>query len=177
LVPLPGADELARVRPVVGTSSPAFGALDGQALTMGRIRGGNAAAATVLRVSTLPSRCESEAPVNVQGAGAFDSNAELTDHFYSALAELHAQTREWEEKAPKGELMHPPKMAQLWQVALDACQKRGESMEDAYGRRLKLSNLPPDLLALVDPRQVVIEGTRLPEDVEAWGEWVAKEKP
>ena len=36
-------------------ATPAFGMLDGQALTLGRIRGANAAAATVLRVSAIPS--------------------------------------------------------------------------------------------------------------------------
>jgi hypothetical protein len=34
-----------------------------------------------------------------------------------------------------------------------------------------------DLLALTEPRQVVIDGTRLPEDSENWNLWVAKEKP
>ena len=54
LVPLAGPGDLARVRPKVETCSPAFGMLDGQALALGRIRGANAAAATVLRVSDDP---------------------------------------------------------------------------------------------------------------------------
>jgi hypothetical protein len=37
--------------------------------------------------------------------------------------------------------------------------------------------LPDDLLALTDPRQVVVDGTRLPEDVERWDRFVAEEDP
>ena len=73
--------------------------------------------------------------------------------------------------------MHPAKMAALWQQALAACEQRGEPVVDAYGRRLRLSRLPPDLLALTDPRVVVVVGTRLPEDVENWAAWVAQERP
>jgi hypothetical protein len=177
LVPLPGADELSRLRPRVTTPDPAFGVLDGQALSMGRIRGANAAAATITRVSAVPNPCETESPASASAQAAFDSNGLLTDHFYGVLAELHDEVRGWEEKAPSGEQIHPSKMAELWSLALDACAKRGEPVSDAYGRRLRLSQLPPDLLALTDPRQVVVEGTRLPEDVESWSAWVAKEKP
>ena len=35
----------------------------------------------------------------------------------------------------------------------------------------------PDLLSLTDPRSVIVVGTRLPEDVENWSAWVAREKP
>ena len=94
------------------------------------------------------------------------------------LAELHAQTRQWEAQAPADEKMRPATMA----IAVDAgararASARGETVDDAYGRRLKLSRLPPDLLALTDPRAVVVVGTRLPEDVENWAAWVAKERP
>jgi len=68
-------------------------------------------------------------------------------------------------------------MAGLWKQALIACGKRGEPVTDAYGRKLRLGRLPADLLALTDPRAVVVVGTRLPEDVENWAAWVAKEKP
>jgi len=37
--------------------------------------------------------------------------------------------------------------------------------------------LPYDLLSLTEPRQLVVDGTRLPEDLENWQQWVAKEKP
>ncbi|MHB8878173.1 MAG: MG2 domain-containing protein [Myxococcaceae bacterium] len=177
LAPLPGPDELVRVRPRVEVTSKAFGALDAQALTMGRIRGGNAAAATILRVSTLPSPAELDAPVYGNGASSFDPVEELTDHFYVALGELHTQARSWEESAPAAEKMSPRIMAALWERALDECEKRKEPVTDAYGRRLKLSRLPSDLLSLTDPRAVIVAGTRLPEDVENWSGWVAKEQP
>jgi len=177
LVPLPGPTELARVQPKVETSAPAFGTLDGQALALGRIRGANAAAATVLRVTTIPSPPELDAVVNGGATSRFDPVEELTDRFYLALAELHHQARQWESTAPPDEKMRPPTMAQLWSKALAACAKRGERTDDAYGRTMKLWRLPPDLLALTDPRAVIVVGTRLPEDVENWAQWVARERP
>jgi hypothetical protein len=177
LVPLPGPGDLARLQPKVETTTPAFGVLDGQALTLGRIRGANAAAATVLRVSSIPTPPELDALVSADGETRFDPVEELTDHFYVVLAELHAQARAWEDKAPPAEKMRPATMAELWKKALAACEKRGERVDDAYGRRLRLSRLPDDLLALTDPRAVIVVGTRLPEDVENWSAWVAKERP
>ncbi len=177
LATLPGPDDLARVRSPVETSSPAFGVLDGQALVLGRIRGANAAAATVLRVGSIPSLPDLDAVVSAQAETHFDAIEELTDHFYDVLAELHAQSRSWETAAPAGELMRPATMAKLWKQALAACAARGQPVVDAYGRKLRLSRLPSDLLALTDPRAVIIVGTRLPEDVEDWAAWVAKEKP
>jgi hypothetical protein len=73
--------------------------------------------------------------------------------------------------------MKPAQMAKLWTEALDACEKRKEPVADAYGRRLRLSRLPADLLALTDPQMVVVSGTRRPEDVESWSAWVQREKP
>ncbi len=177
LAPLPGADELARLAPQAQVSSPAFDALDAQALSMGRIRGAHAATATVLRVSQLPPLEPPDQPVSSHGEGAFDAVAELTDRFYVVLAELHREARSWEEKAPQAEKMRPETLAKLWDAALTATEAKGQSTADAFGRRLRLSQLPPDLLALTDPREVVVEGTRLPEDIENWAAWVAREKP
>jgi hypothetical protein len=73
--------------------------------------------------------------------------------------------------------MKPETMAKLWDKALDACKARGERIDDAFGRRLRLHRLPGDLLELTDPRQVVVVGTRLPEDVENWWDWVMRRKP
>ena len=92
------------------------------------------------------------------------------------LSELYAQARAWEASAPPAEKMRPRTLAGLWTKALAAVEKRGLPVVDAYGRRLRLRILPPDLLALTDPI-VVVTGTRLPEDVENWTAWVAKEKP
>ncbi len=176
LATLPGADELSGLRPQVTSSAP-FAGLDAQALSMGRVRGANAAAATLLRVSSLPPPPAVEAAVSVQGQTVFDPNEPLVDRFYAVLAELHLQTREWEQKAPAAEKMTPRTMANLWAKAVAAVEARKESAKDAWGRPLRLHRLPADLLALTDPRQVVVEGTRLPEDTQNWSAWVAKEKP
>ncbi|NVJ02746.1 hypothetical protein HV824_32135 [Myxococcus sp. AM009] len=177
LAPLPGPDALGQLRPVPTVSSPAFGVLDGQALAMGRIRGANAASAAVLRVSDVPRREHTEPRVTVNAVTAFEPESELTEPFYTVLGELHAQVRAWEEKAPEGQTLDPAGMARLWEGALAACEQRGDKVTDAFGRRLKLSRLPVDLLALTDPRAVVSSGTRLPEDVENWNAWVAREAP
>lgn len=176
LIPLVGADDFGRILPKVGTSTAAFGSFDGQALTLGRIQGANAAAATVLRVTSIPSAPETDAVVNGNAATAFDPLEELTDRFYVVLAELYVQARQWEASAPPSEKMRPQAMAELWQKALAACAKRGQRVDDAYGRKLRLRLLPPDLLALTDPH-VVVTGTRLPEDVENWAAWVAQRRP
>lgn len=176
LTPLPGADDLSRLAPKVETPSPAFGQLDGQALTMGRIQGANAAAAVIQRVSSIPTPAELDAVVSGTAETTLDAVAELTDRFYVVLAELYAQARAWEDKAPAKEMMKPETMARLWRDALAACAKRGERVDDAFGRKLRLHVLPADLLSLTDPH-VVVTGTRLPEDVENWAAWVARKRP
>lgn len=177
LVPLPGPSDMASLRDLPQMNGTAFGALDAKALAMGRIRGENAIAATVLKVTTIPSPAEIDAYTSANGETTFDPIAPLTDHFYEVLIELHATVRTWEESAPKDEKMSPRKMADLFASARDAVKARGGNVDDAYGRPLTLSRLPLDLLALTNPHLVVIEGTRLPEDVENWEAWVRKVKP
>lgn len=174
---LRGPDDLGSLRPPIVMQEKAFGALDAQALTLGRIRGANAAEATILRVESIPSPGEVDVLLYESAETKFDPIEELTDHFYIVLAQLHVQTRAWEKSAAKGETMSPKKMAALWKEALDACKKRGQDVTDAYKRPLRLHWLPSDLLALTAPRQVVADATRLPEDVENWQAWVAKERP
>jgi hypothetical protein len=173
---LPGADELAGLRPQA-TGAPAFGSLGAQALSLGRIRGANATAATLVRVSALPSPPELEAAVSLNGNTTFEPNEAQVDRFYAVLGELYTQVRDWENAAPAAEKMSPLTMARLWNKSLDAVEGRKESARDAWGRRLRLHRLPADLLALTEPRQVVVNGTRLPEDTQNWSQWVAKEKP
>jgi hypothetical protein len=174
---LPGADDLGSLRPPIEMEAPAFGVLEAQALTLGRIRGDAAAEATVLGVASVPAPADLDAAVSASAETTIDPIAELTDRFYRVLAELHAQVRVWERTAPPGEMMTPERMAALWGKALDAAGKGGAPVVDAFGRRMQLHLLPPPLLALVDPRQVVAVGTRLPEDVENWSAWVARRKP
>ncbi len=177
LAPLPGPGAMSDALVEAPTLSPAFGVLDGTALVMGRIRGENAAAAAVLRVTDVPTPAELDREVSVYDSTRFDPVEELTDRFYTVLAELHVQTRQWERDAAEGEQMSPKIMAGLWGDALDACRARGEDVTDAYGRPLRLHRLPGDLLAMTDPHEVVLDGGRLPEDVENWTAWVHKEQP
>lgn len=177
LVTLPGADDLGRVRPQVTMTSNAFGTLDGQALALGRIRGANAAMATILRVQSLPTAAELDAVVYGRAETLYDPVAELTDRFYVVLGELHEEARRWEASAPASEKMMPATMVKLWNKALAAAEAKGTKVVDFYGRRLRLSKLPGDLLALTDPRMVVIDGARRPEDVQNWSQYVARERP
>lgn len=177
LVPLPGADALGVLRSKVQMTAKAFGYLDGQALTLGRIRGGYAAEATVLRVSSIPSPEKLDIVLNGSAETKFDPNVALVDRFYVVLAALHEQVRSWEKSAPKAEVLRPPLLAKLWKQALAATEAKGKSVKDAFGRRLRLHRLPADLLALTDPRQVVTVGTRLPEDIENWPRWVQRIRP
>jgi hypothetical protein len=176
LAPLPGPDELAALRPQA-TGIAAFSVLDAQALALGRVRGANAAAATLLRVSSLPPPPTVAAAVPVRGTSTFDPNEQLVDRFYAVLGELYAQERAWEASAAADEKLTPSVQARLWSRALDAVEARPASARDAWGRRLRLHRLPPDLLALTDPRSVAVTSTRLPEDMQSWPQWVAKEKP
>lgn len=176
LAPLPGAAELSELRPKP-TFTEAFPGIDAQALALGRVRGANAAAATLLKVSAPPSPIEADSPVAVSGSTHFDPTEALTDHFYAALRELHAQTRAWEGSAPKAEKLVPRTQARLWAAALDALEARNENVRDGYGRRLRLHRLPSELLELTAPQAVVLDGTRMPEDVENWAKFVAREKP
>jgi hypothetical protein len=176
LAPLPGADELSGLRPQV-TAQSAFGSLDAQALSLGRIRGKHAAAATLVRVSSLPAPPQVEAAVSLNGSTTFDPNEAQVDRFYAVLGQLYEQVRAWEASAPEKEQMTPATMARLWGRALDAVEAKQESARDAWGRRLRLHRLPTDLLALTEPRAIVVNGTRLPEDMQNWSQWVAKEKP
>jgi hypothetical protein len=168
LVPLPGPDALDGLRLLPPSQGAAFPSLDVGALTMGRIRGANARAATVLRVSALPSATDRDAWVAVRAEAPFDTIGPLTDAFYTVLAALHAHVRAWEQSAEPGKMLELDAYAKLWDRALDEV----ESADDAFGRKLALARLPDDLLALCDPRQVVIDGTRLSEDVEPWIPWV-----
>lgn len=177
LAPLPGPDAMAKLRPQATMLSQAFGTLDAQALSMGRVRGANAAAAIVARVASPPTAAELDRYVSANHQTAFTPLEALTDSFYGVLTELHVQTRAWERQAPAAEKMHPATMAGLWKKAVAACESRKEGVQDAYGRTLRLSQLPGELLALVDPRMVVVQGTRLPEDVENWTAYVSKEEP
>jgi hypothetical protein len=172
LVKLPGADEFARVTVQAQSSSPAFGMLDARALQTGQIAGDNAAQATILRISSLPPGPPGVESLSVSGAGILSLDGDYADSFYTFFEEVRAEVRKWEKEAPEGEVMTPKKMTELWERVLKA-----KPAEDPWGRPLHLSTLPGDFLLLTDPRMVVSDGTRLPEDIENWSNYVRREAP
>ncbi|MCC7070453.1 MAG: hypothetical protein IT383_03965 [Deltaproteobacteria bacterium] len=174
LTTLPGPDALERVLPTVQMQRRAFDALDATALALGRIRGKNAAAATVLLVSQVPTPDELDASVNSSASSSLDPLAPLADRFYTVLEALYGEVRAFEHEAPKDEKLTPKKMLGLWDRALAAAKAKGGTVTDAFGRPLSLAVLPDELVALTDPRVVVADGTRLPEDVEAWVPFVRR---
>ncbi|MCB9758944.1 MAG: hypothetical protein H6739_03820 [Alphaproteobacteria bacterium] len=175
LVPLPGPGVLGEVTVTAKSDTPAFGMFDALALATGRIRGENAAMAAVQRVSVLDTTSPHAAPVSRSGYHTFDPDEELASAFYEVLGDVHLAVREWESSAPEGELLTNPEMAELWTGVLDAREAAGAPVTDAYQRRLDLWELPDDLLALTEPRILVRDGTRVPEDIDPWMRWVREE--
>lgn len=168
LASLPGADAYGRVMVRAEADEPAFGAFDPRALVLGQVRGANAARAAVMRISSLPDDVAGDRRVYGDTRSAHDDLSVLTANFYRALAALRDDVRGWEAQAPEGQQMKPPRMAAMWNAVLDRFREAGEPAVDAFDRELTLQSLPDDLLAQLDPRQVVADGTRLPEDVVDW---------
>ncbi|MFZ5477210.1 MAG: MG2 domain-containing protein [Myxococcota bacterium] len=168
LAPLPGVGDFVSATVRAASGEPAFGTMDARALQVGMVRGENAAQATVLRVTGLPEVAPGADRVTASADGAFDPHGELADAFYELYGHARAAVREWEKTS--SEPLTAKQMASLWAKTLAA-----HPAEDAFGRPLALANLPPDLLALTDPRFMVSDGARLPEDVEDWAAFVAEE--
>ena len=80
--------------------------------------------------------------VHVDAAFSYD----LRDMEAISLAGIDAS---W---APADEKMTPKTMSRLFSQALATLEKKGEKVTDVYGQKLKLSQLPPDLLALCAPQ-------------------------
>lgn len=169
---LPGPGDMDRLTTTVSMHAPAFHVLDATALSLGRVRGKNAAAATVLLVSSVPTPIEIDVSASTSAQTPFDPAAPLADRFYTVLEDLYVVVRGFEEKAPKDEKLTPEKMLALWDDALRSAKKRGKDTTDIFGRPMQLALLPEELINLTDPRLVVADGTRLPEDIEAWTRFV-----
>ncbi|MFT5459968.1 MAG: hypothetical protein ACI9K2_006483, partial [Myxococcota bacterium] len=136
--------------------------------------GEHAARAAVARITQLPPSA-GLARVSASGAVVVPVVETLTRSFYRALEALVVRVREWEAAAADGDTMRPATMAALWSSTLEALDDAGTPAVDAFGRRLELAGLPEDLLEQVDPRRVVSDATRLPEDVESWTQFVRRE--
>jgi hypothetical protein len=175
LAPLLGPDEPGRVLVRASSRDPAFGAFDAKALVLGQVQGENAARAAVLRVQSLPMDPAGDRAVSSSLRVRPDATIELTDSFYAVYALLGDAVRAWQTAAPEGEQMDPPRMASFWAAALTRQQAVGGPFTDAWGRPISLGVLPDGLLSQLDPREVVTDATRLPEDVIDWVGWVHQE--
>jgi hypothetical protein len=175
LAPLLQPDAYGRVTVRATSDNPAFGAFDPKALTLGQITGENAAKAAVLRLTNLPMDPAGDEALYANGRTTHDDTEVLTRNFYRALDRLHRDVGAWEASAAAGELVTNEKMVGFWKGALAALRKEGDPAVDAFDRELTLDVLPADLLAQVDPRAVVDDATRLPEDVVAWDRFVDQE--
>lgn len=175
LAPLLGPDDYGRVTVRATSSAPAFGAFDPRALVLGQLQGDNAARATVLRINHLPMDAAGDSPASTHGQERADTVEILTHNFYRVLTEVVSRVRAWEASAPDSEQMDPARMVAFWDEALEALDDGDAPAVDGFGRSLTLDVLPLDLLEQVDPRQVVADGTRLPEDIESFTRYVDEE--
>ncbi len=174
LVSLPGADEYGRVTIQARSSRPAFGRFDAAALLLGRIRGENAAQAAIQRIDRVPSQTFTEPVAAGRAASALPEQEVLSVQFSRAFSRAVARVREWERTSDPSDTMTNDRMVSFWNDTLKELRDGGEPARDAWGRELALDVLPAELLAHLDPRQLVTDGTRLPEDMVAWAHHVSQ---
>jgi hypothetical protein len=172
LAPLLSPDDWGRITVRATVDREAFGRFHARALLTGRIAGENAVLATLQRVADIPATPAEAEAVDVSGTKPFDPVVPLAEVFYELLADARLRVSAWEEGAPEDELMTPERMVELWGDMLKERARNDQPVDDAYGRRLELHRLPSDLLELADPRLLVSDKRRLPEDVENWQAFV-----
>ncbi len=172
LAPLTGPDDLSNQLVPASSSSPAYGTWDAVALTSGRIRGNYAAMAAIQRVDSVVLAEVSLPWLTHSASSDFDAVEETTSTFWEILADLHDGVRAWEADAPQGELLTNELLAQIYGEVLDRRDSEGLPYTDPWERRLELYLLPESLLALCEPRVLVRDATRVPEDVVNWTHWV-----
>lgn len=175
LAPLVGPNDFGRVTVRPTSSRPAFGAFDPRALALGQVRGENAAKAAVLAIDQLPYDPAGDAPSSGSGSYVADTAERQDRNFYRALERATALLRKWEDEAKQGEQFSPDKMVEIWAAALAELRQAGEPAVDGYGRELTLKLLPSNLLALTDPRTILRDGARMPEDFVGWTQYVQQE--
>lgn len=175
LAPLLGPDEYGRITVRETADQPAFGTFDPKALVLGQIHGENAAKATVLRLTNLPMDPAGDDATYASGHSIDHDTEVLTTNFYRVLGKVTDDVHAWEASAPAGDWLTNDKMVVFWNKALsDVGDGRGEAV-DAFARPLTLDILPQDLLVQVDPRQIVSDTTRLPEDILSWTRFIDEE--
>ncbi len=172
LAPLLSPDDWGRITVRATVDREAFGRFDARALLTGRIAGENAVLATLQRIADIPATPAEAEAVDAVGSKPFDPVVPLTETFYELLSDARQRVSAWEEGAPEGELLTNERMVSLWNTMLKERVRDELPVDDAYGRRLELHRLPSDLLELADPRLLVADKRRLPEDIEPWQAYV-----
>lgn len=175
LAPLVDPNDFGRVTVRATSDHPAFGAFDPRALTLGQIRGENAAKAAVLAITSLPDDPKGDAPSSGSASVASDVEGRATLNFYRALERATTKVRAWEAAAGPGELLAPEQMVAFWDDSLAELADEGEPAVDGFGRTLELSVLSLDRVQLTDPRTLVVDAARLPEDFVGWTQYVTQE--
>ncbi len=145
---------------------------------MGRIRGANAAAAALLRVSSAchASR-RSEPALSMMAQSSFEPEVELTEPFYRVLAELNVAGAGLGGEGPGGGDAEPRGHGEDVGAGTGGVREARGERDGRLRAPSEAVAAAAELLALTDPRVVVVGGTRLSEDVENWGAWVARESP
>ncbi len=177
LAPLLSPDDWGRITVRATVDRDAFDRFDARALLSGRIAGENAVLATLQRIADIPTTSAEAEAVSVSGSEPFDPVVPLTENFYELLADARSRVAAWEEAAPEDEIMTPKRMLALWNEMLSDRRRQDLPVQDAYGRTLELHRLPYDLLQLTDPRLLVADSRRTPEDVENWHSYVMESAP
>ena len=122
----------------------------------------------VLGVSGLPTVAAEGVVEKQTTTVATDHEAAIALAFYRALAAVRVELWSWQDSAEPDEVLDNARYAVLWDRVV-----RDQAILDPYGRPMLLVNLPEGLAERADPRLVVSDATRLPEDVEAWAPFVA----
>ena len=133
--------------------------------------------ATVLRVGSPPAPAALDAPVSARATTPSNPRSTLVDRFFPVLTELARAERAWEADTAADQRLTPSQVAELWRTARERAAAAGHPVLDAYGAPLLLHRLPPDLLDMTAPHAIVTDGARLPDDLENWTLWVAREQP
>jgi hypothetical protein len=175
LATLPGPDALGESVVRVGEDRPAFGVFSGAMLALGQVRGDHAATAALLRIGDLPDDAGGEKRMDTHARGDSERGVLQAEAFHRVLTRLYGDVAAWESSAPEGEIMTNARLAEMYDAALDAVRDSGRPVVDSYGVEVTLGVLPPELLTLADPRELVGDATRLPEDVVDWQVYVHEE--
>ncbi len=174
LVTLPGADVVGRALIDAEQDEPAFGLFTPASLALGQVRGDEAARATLLRIGALPLQHHGEPRKGLERSDGADLETERRDAFLAVLSAVYDAVAEWEDTAAEDSVMTPERMLEIWRGARDRLEEAGEPVRGPFGEVLELRKLPEEWIEQVNPRRVVAEATRLPEDVEDWQRFVRR---